>query len=142
MKIFVSYLLILFFYANISAQSFSDAIIGKWLSGDGDGKVEIYKKGNTYFGKIVWLKEPNEENGKPKMDDENPDKSKRSQPIIGLVVLKDFIFKDGFWKEGTIYDPKNGKTYDCEMWLDGNNTLKIRGYWYFVYRTEDWKRVK
>lgn len=122
-------------------QNYNDAILGKWLSGDGDGKVEIYKSGNTYYGKIIWLKEPNEENGTPKTDDENPDNAKRKQPLIGLVVLKDFKFKDGFWQDGTIYDPKNGKTYDCEMWLDGNNTLKIRGYWYFVYRTEDWKRV-
>ena len=141
MRLLISSLLVGMMTLHAAAQNYSDAILGKWLSGDGDGKVEIYKSGNTYYGKITWLKEPYEENGKPKVDDENPDKAKRNQPIIGLVVLKDFKFKEGFWQDGTIYDPKNGKTYDCEMWLDGNNTLKIRGYWYFVYRTEDWKRT-
>ena len=61
---------------------------------------------------------------------------------MGLVILKNFDFEDGFWKNGTIYDPKNGKTYKCEMWLDGKTGLKIRGYWGVVYRTETWTKAK
>lgn len=66
--------------AVTSKAQYQDAIVGKWLSADGDGKVEIYKKGDKYYGKLVWLKEPNEDNGTPKVDDENPDASKRSTP--------------------------------------------------------------
>ena len=126
--------------AVTSKAQYKDAIVGKWLSADGDGKVEIYKKGDKYYGKLVWLKEPNEDNGTPKVDDENPDASKRSTPLMGLVILKNFTFEDGFWQNGTIYDPKNGKTYKCEMWMDGKNTLRIRGYVAFLHRTESWTR--
>jgi len=48
------------------------------------------------------------------------------------------------WEDGTICDPKNGKIYDCEMWFEPGkpNELKVRGYFYFVYRTQTWVRVK
>ncbi|MBL0279475.1 MAG: DUF2147 domain-containing protein [Bacteroidetes bacterium] len=48
----------------------------------------IYKKDNKCHGKIARLREPNEEDGKPKLDDENRMKQKQSQPIMGLVILK------------------------------------------------------
>jgi uncharacterized protein (DUF2147 family) len=37
--------------------------------------------------------------------------------------------KDGSneYDDGTIYDPKNGKTYSCKMTLDGS-TLDVRGF--------------
>jgi uncharacterized protein (DUF2147 family) len=127
-------------FSLANAQN-SDLIVGKWLSADGDGKIEIYKKGDVYYGKLIWLKEPNETNGKPKIDDENPDPSKRNTPLLNLVILKNFTFEDGFWQGGTIYDPKNGKTYKCEMWTEGKNTLRIRGYVAFLHRTESWTRV-
>lgn len=140
-KTFSSFIFLLVVSAA-QTQNWQDAVLGGWINGDDDAKVEIYKSGNKYFGKITWLRNPNEDNGTPKVDDENPDKSKQSQPIMGLVILKDFVFEDGYWKNGTIYDPKNGRTYDCEMWLDGKTGLKIRGYWGIVYRTETWTRPK
>jgi uncharacterized protein (DUF2147 family) len=32
------------------------------------------------------------------------------------------------WEKGTIYDPENGKTYSCKIYLENKNTMKIRGY--------------
>ena len=140
-KTFSSFIFLLVVSAA-QTQNWQDAVLGGWINGDDDAKVEIYKSGNKYYGKITWLRNPNEDNGTPKVDDENPDKSKQSQQMMGLVILKDFVFEDGYWKNGTIYDPKNGRTYDCEMWLDGKTGLKIRGYWGIVYRTETWTRPK
>ena len=125
----------------------ADAIIGKWLNEDQDAHVQIYKEGSKYFGKIVWLKEPNEPaTGLPKLDDDNEDESLRSLPVMGLVMLKDFVYDgdDKEWDDGTIYDPKNGKTYDCYMNFDENGILKIRGYigisW--IGRSTYWTRVQ
>lgn len=142
MKNLVSAFLLILCVSFTHAQNWQDAILGGWINGDDDAKIEIYKSGNKYYGKITWLRNPNEDNGTPKVDDENPDKSKQTQPIMGLVILKNFVFEDGYWKNGTIYDPKNGKTYDCEMWLDGKTGLKLRGYWGIIYRTETWTRPK
>lgn len=56
-------------FLTLAAQQTSDAdaVLGKWLNEDKDARIEIYKEGNSYFGKIVWLKEPNEEDGTPKV---------------------------------------------------------------------------
>lgn len=137
---FKLFILSLFCLATVTATA-QNQIVGKWLSADKKGVTEIYKKNGKFYGKIVWLKEPNE-NGKPVTDKENPEASLRSKPIMGLLILKDFYYEDGEWTGGTIYDPNNGKTYDCTMWLTDNNHLQVRGYWGIFYRTESWTRRK
>src|SRR5690606_37758369 len=105
-----------------------DAIVGKWQNPSGEGRVEIFKKGDSYFGKLYWLKEPSE-NGKPKVDKNNPDRTKKTRPLKDLVILTDFSYDgQGVWSDGKIYDPKSGKTYSCKMTLKDENKLDIRGY--------------
>jgi uncharacterized protein (DUF2147 family) len=110
------------------AQTTKTAIVGTWLNREKAAKIEIYQQGEKFYGKIVWLKEPNE-NGKPKTDNKNPDKSRHNDPVIGLVMLKGFEF-DGksTWEDGTIYDARSGKTYSCYLTLQADKTLKVRGY--------------
>src|SRR5688572_2852441 len=113
---------------TLSAQSKVDDIVGVWLTGGKEpAKIQVYKKDNKFFGKIVWLQNP-DTNGKPKVDSKNPDKNKQQQQILGLVILQYFKFDDGEWNDGNIYDPQSGKTYSCNLSLTGNNTLKVRGY--------------
>jgi len=123
----------------------ADAVLGIWLTQDKDSKIEIYKKNNEYHGKIVWLKEPNK-NGKPKVDDKNPDAKKQDRPIMGLVLMTHFEYDEDFvWEDGSIYDPKNGKTYSCKMTLSKDkNTLDVRGYIgiSLIGRTAIWTRSK
>ncbi|MCJ0742956.1 DUF2147 domain-containing protein [Pedobacter montanisoli] len=127
----------------VSAQS-KDDILGKWINPSGEGQIEIYKRGDKYFGKLVWLKEPNDETGKPKKDVKNPKENLRNQSVLGLEILKDFSYENNKWTGGEIYDPKSGKTYSCNMTLKDHNTLNIRGYIgvSLLGRTESWKRVK
>ena len=136
-----------FFFLLVStsaaAQNKADDIVGVWLSGGKEpAKVQIYKSGDRYFGKISWLQNPVKD-GKPRTDVRNPDKSKRNHPIIGLVILTDFKFDgDDEWTGGDIYDPQNGKTYSCFLYLKDKNTLKLRGYIgiSLLGRTETWTR--
>ncbi len=134
----------LLFVVNANAQT-ADAILGKWINPSGEGQIQIYKKGNLYFGKLAWIKEPEDPaTGKPKVDVNNPDKSLQSRPILGLELLKNFKFDgDDVYEGGTIYDPKSGKTYSCKMTLSGNK-LKIRGFIgiSLLGRSEVWTRVK
>lgn len=131
---------------TISLCGFSqqkDAILGKWVNSSKEAHVEIYKKDSRYFGKIVWMKVPNDEKGNPKKDVKNPENSLKSRPILGLEILKDFVFEDGKWTDGKIYDPKSGKTYSCTMNLKSNGDLSMRGYIgiSLIGRTEVWKKV-
>lgn len=85
------------------------------------------------------------------MSRENPKQIKiiptlklRSRPDLGLELLKGFTYEgDNLYDDGTIYDPKSGKTYSCKMTIEGNS-LKIRGYIGISLfgRTETWTKVK
>lgn len=124
----------------------ADLVIGNWLVQDKKAKVQIYKKGDRYFGKIVWLKEPDDEQGNPKVDKENPEEKQRSRPILGMVMLRDFEYdEDLVWEDGDIYDPKNGKTYSCKMTLsEDGRSLDVRGYIgiSLIGRTQTWTRTE
>ena len=123
-------------------QASPDDILGVWLTaGREPAKIHIYKSGEKYFGKITWLKYP-EENGRPRVNNNNPDKARRGRPIVGLVILKDFVFGDNEWNSGKIYDPESGKIYHCYLSLKDKNTLKVRGYIgvSLLGRTETWTR--
>lgn len=128
---------------SVFAQK-KDDILGKWINSSGEGQIEVVKKGDTYFGKLVWIKEPNDENGKTRLDVKNPNASLRQKPLLGLEIVKNFIFEDDKWTDGKVYDPKTGKTYSGNMSMDGLNKLNMRGYIgiSIIGRTEVWKRVK
>ena len=134
------------FFSGITLSAFSqsaDAIVGKWYNTEKDAQVEIYKEGGKFFGKVVWLQEPSE-NGKPKKDKNNSDKTKRDRPIMGMKLLQDFEHKGSTWENGTIYDPKNGKTYSCIIKKKDNKTLEVRGYVgiSLIGRTVEWTKVE
>jgi uncharacterized protein (DUF2147 family) len=138
-------ILMAFLFASVAVFSQSaDAVVGKWLNKDSDAHIQIYKKGDNYFGKLIWLKKPNDEAGKAKLDQKNPEAKLKTRPIWGLEILKGLSFEDGEWEGGSIYDPKSGKTYSCKMSLNGNEKLDIRGFigFSFIGRTDTWSRVK
>jgi uncharacterized protein (DUF2147 family) len=123
-----------------------DRLIGVWEPSHGKARVKIEKIGAKYYGKIVWLREPNDPNtGQPKVDKNNPDESLRTVPLRGYRLLKDFSYGGNEeWSEGTIYDPENGNTYSCVITLKDANTLDIRGYIGVkaLGRTDVWKRLQ
>lgn len=117
---------------------------GLWLTEGGDAKIQIWDQNGKLYGKIVWLKNPLGQNGKPKADLNNPKESLRNRPILGLPLLMDLkpVGSDQY-EGGRIYDPKSGKTYDCQMEQLSAQTLSIRGYLgiSLLGRTQKWQRV-
>ncbi|MBW7936081.1 MAG: DUF2147 domain-containing protein, partial [Flavobacteriales bacterium] len=87
--------LLAFASISIYAQDITNPnlILGEWIPKEGKSHVKIEKIGNKYFGKVIWLKEPlDKETGKPPLDKKNPDESMRNQPIMGLRIMKDFVY--------------------------------------------------
>ena len=127
-----------------TAQENPDAIVGVWKTGEGNAMVRIYKNGEKYQGKIVWLKEPNDpESGKPKIDKNHPEESSRTRPILGLVNVWGFKFDEkNSWNGGSIYDPKNGKTYSYKIKMINESKIEVRGYIgiSMIGRTDSWTR--
>ena len=126
------------------AAAFAQDVVGKWKLDDGSAIVEVYKSGDAFNGKIVWLQNPTEADGSPAVDTNNPDKALRSRQLIGLNMLSGLKKTGSEYSGGKIYDPGNGKTYNCSMKVEGD-VLKVRGSLDkkgLLGRTMDWFRVK
>lgn len=140
--------IVLQFITTVSAaQNTGNEIVDTWWNQEKEAQIEIYQRGSTYAGKIVWLKEPNDpETGKLKLDMKNPDTNLRSRPILGSDLLHGFTFdkSEKEWVDGTIYDGREGKTYKCYIALNTDGTLKVRGYigasWMGLGKTNIWTR--
>ncbi len=126
-------LAILFFLGIYCLTGFAqeaDKIVGVWWNDEKTTKIEVEKQGDKYIGTIVYMIPEKYENGQPPKDDENPDPALRERSIVGLQILNGFEYdkSNKEWKDGTIYDPKSGKTYDCYGWLESNDLLKLKGF--------------
>ncbi|MCA1752544.1 MAG: DUF2147 domain-containing protein [Cryomorphaceae bacterium] len=116
----------------------SDAATGLWLTAEGDSHIEVYRDGAEFKGKIVWLKNPKDDNGRP-VTGEN------GNEILNMIIMTRFEYQDGAYVNGNVYDPESGKTYYGSMELGGKDVLKLRGSldktgW--LGRTETWTRVE
>lgn len=121
--------------------------IGVWSTEDDKSHVKIEDCGGMLCGTIVWLKEPNDDDGKPKVDIHNSNADMKARPILGLPLLRSFVkSKDetGVWEEGKIYNPEDGETYRCTLTLKDANTLRVRGYvgLPLLGKTQIWTRVE
>ncbi|HEX9658185.1 MAG TPA: DUF2147 domain-containing protein, partial [Bacteroidota bacterium] len=119
-----------------------DQVVGLWLTGEGKAKVKIYELDDHYYGKIIWSKQQ-EESSEILRDINNPEDTLRTKPIIGLEILRDFVYQDDEWVNGMIYDPESGNDYKAKIALPGTNALKVRGYILipFFGRSEVWTRT-
>lgn len=134
-------LVLTFLIASASADE--DQIVGTWLSGDGDGWIEITRHDDSINGRIAGS--PNDNPERSRVDDKNPDASLRDRELIGLNLFSGFRFDgDDRWVDGRIYDPNRGKTYRCIITVIDDDTLKMRGYIGvpLIGRTEIWTRKK
>ena len=116
----------LFFAASASAQG---TPFGIWVTEGGLSRIEVFDCAGQVCGEFVWLEEPNEEDGTPKVDGQNPDEALRGRPLMSLQLIEGFTVRGPTaWAGGTIYDPKSGNTYSSTMELQDENTLVVRGY--------------
>ena len=137
MKKVVSVLLLTFLLlVSLASAAEEDKIVGLWSTSKKECKIEIFKRGTKYYGRIVWLKEPlypaDDDGGmagRPVVDRENPNPNLRTRLLIGLELIEGFTYiGKNVWEKGTIYDPDNGKTYKCKMILSAPNRLEVRGF--------------
>lgn len=101
---------------------------GIWFDDTGKGAVQLFTCGTKLCGRIVWLKEPLNAEGKPLHDKLNPDPAMQARPICGLQIIGGLSRQpDGTWDEGWVYDPKVGKSYDAAIEHNGRDII-LTGY--------------
>lgn len=122
----------------------SSGVEGVWYDDTGQGAVEIRRCGDRLCGHIVWLKDPIDKDGRPLIDDLNPEARNRNRPICGLKVIGQLERqRDGSWDGGWIYDPKQGKSFDVMLTLKAPSQLVVTGYLGVKFLSESfvWRRA-
>lgn len=121
------------------SQTKADDIIGLYWTPQKNGKIEVFKSGGEYYGKLSWIKDA------AKLDDKNPEPALRKRKLLNMIILTklNYYADNREWQDGKIYDAESGKTYKCKAWLDGSD-LMLRGYVgvSLIGRTEKFTRIK
>jgi uncharacterized protein (DUF2147 family) len=128
-------------FSFLSISSNAQDIFGKWKSIDDNTNkpksiVEITEKDGKAYGKIIELFREPDEDQDPICDDCSD--HRKDQKVLGMTIITDMVKDGDEWEDGEILDPKDGKIYDCKIWVADDGTLKVRGYIAFFFRTQTW----
>jgi uncharacterized protein (DUF2147 family) len=124
-------------FSLVHAAAEGDRLIGIWITPEKD-RIRIYRTGDRYYGKPI--AHPGQSR---RLDVNNPEPRLRNRSLADVMILENFIYDNDKWSDGTVYDPKNGKTYRCVIRFRGDREIMIRGYVGIPLfgRSEVWKRV-
>jgi uncharacterized protein (DUF2147 family) len=128
--------------APLAATAKATDPVGFWSAGEGRSQIEIAPCGNELCGKIVWLSEPNDKKGNPKLDRRNPDTTLKAKPLLGLTILSELkpsSDRTDQW-EGNVYNPEDGHTYSVYL-RPNDSSMEVEGCLAFICRTQVWPRV-
>ncbi len=112
-------------------ESYMPGVLGVWLSENKKQKVRVTYDATKkiYTGKIIWMYEDDQAEGRVLLDKNNPNPKLRTRRITGINLMLNFQHEgDGVFR-GYVYDPISGKQYRCLMTLQPDKkTAHIRGY--------------
>jgi uncharacterized protein (DUF2147 family) len=142
-KTFVLCLIAWAFITVPSVAQPTNGALGIWSDEDGKSNIEIAPCGAYLCGRIVWLKEPNDETGQPKRDVNNPNASDRTQPIMGMTIIKGLRpDEDNKQLKGQVYNAEDGKVYDLYL-TPRSTTMEVEGcFAYVLCGSQIWNRVQ
>ncbi len=93
--------------------------VGRWLTQDGTGVVDIEPCGASLCGRIVGVT-------LDRPSDPTPT-DYRGHPQCMLTIIRD-VLPDGSGWAGQIEDPRNGTRYDATLKVDARHRLLLRGF--------------
>lgn len=130
------------FVSTLHAQD-PGRILGSWTNEDSSQVIKIEKLGDVYVGQLVELRGTT---NNMVLDTENPDVEKRNRKLLGSDVWLNFVYDNDrdYWKDGEIYNFKNGNTYNGKIRVAGDElTLTGHyGFFFFLSKNQDWIRIK
>ncbi|MEL7368501.1 MAG: DUF2147 domain-containing protein [Myxococcota bacterium] len=140
MKLIIRILAVAFAMAFTAvAMAQTSPVVGRWRNEAGNAVIAV---SITADGTLQGVGAGG--NNPDRRDIKNPDPKLRDRKLLGAKILWGFKPDNDEktkWVDGQIYDPDNGKTYDCKLRLE-DGKLRIRGYvgisWFG--RTTVWTR--
>ena len=132
---------------NSFAQSDPDRIVGIYLAtyeGE-ESKVSIFKEEDgRYTAQVIWVKDKYDKDGNLKLDEKNPDKSKRNTPCDEIVLIEKMSYdsrKDS-WTDAKIYDPVRGIKANADCSFEPDGRLKVRGSLMGIGMSVLWEKLE
>ncbi len=129
----------------IASPEADAAPYGLWLTQSGRAIVRIAPcdaAPEKACGRIAWLREPLDAEGRVKTDRNNQDEARRGAPLCSTELVKGFDrADDGTWS-GKIYNPRDGSSYAAKI-TPNTDHLLLRGYVLVPIfgKSQTWTRV-
>ena len=119
----------------------ADAVAGQWRTQTRNGVVEIERCGLAICGRLL---SSTGLNANPALTDlSNSDPKLRGRPLKGLQIMSGFVFREGAWSGGSIYNAQDGRTYRGTVTPVDADHLKVRGCIFApLCKTETWTRLR
>jgi uncharacterized protein (DUF2147 family) len=117
---------------------------GMWLTENGRSRVRVAACGAALCGTVVWLAEPEDpQTGKPKLDKNNADATKRTRPLVGVAILLGAKPAGPNKWTGQVYNAEDGKTYNGTLTEVSPTSLKLEGCVLggLICKSQQWTRV-
>jgi Delta7-sterol 5-desaturase len=107
------------------ARAQPNGIAGRWYTRDAGSIVEFAPcnaKPGSWCGRIIWLRQPNDAAGRPRLDIRNPDRRMRNRSLTGIEIVRGLRASGpGAWSGATLYNPDDGRSYSGSIRLEGGN---------------------
>lgn len=126
------------------AAAQAQSLTGRWAS-QGFGSIVDFQPcqidAATICGRIRWLWDVDEPDGRPRVDSRNPDRSLRARPLVGIEIIRGFRESaPGVWTGGSLYNPDDGRTYSGTIRLR-QGALYLQGCALGLFcQTQVWRR--
>src|SRR4029453_13588068 len=122
-----------------SASAQPAGVMGTWLSASGVAQIRIAPCADAASGPICGIivgpikpKGPQGTGVAPEAatDYRNADPALRGRKVLGMMMMWGFkrTSDPNTFEDGKIYNGENGKTYNANVSLQPDGTLRLRGY--------------
>lgn len=99
-------------------------VFGTYATTEGTSHVQISDCGDgTPCGRVVWI----DPASLPEGTTPETATSKSGENVLGLTMLQGFERKQKDWRNGTVYDPENDRTYAARIKRLDDGRLELKG---------------
>jgi uncharacterized protein (DUF2147 family) len=124
----------------LSSAAFAGDPYGTWLTVDRDSRIKLTHCGSNLCGNLIWLSEPNNDDGSPKRDIYNPDAALRDRLVMGIQIVLGLAPEGDHWS-GKIYNPEDGKTYQATFRMIDAKRAELQGCAAIIFcETQIWTK--
>ena len=129
-------------FAALSTTAHAKNPTGVWLANNGKAKVKISQCGSSLCAKIIALTQPNDAQGRPMRDQNNPNPRLKNRKIVGISLFLGMAPSGNDFWSGRLYSPEKGGTYSGNVKQISRNLLQVKGCLGMFCQSYMWKRIQ